>query len=306
MSHLEGSLPGGRRAAERGGASALGARARGRLPRASRRRPRWRQPGRPAAAAAPARIGDYRIVRELGQGGMGTVYLAERDEPGFRRTVAIKVVRPGMETGFVLRRFQTERQILASLENPGIARLYDGGTTEEGLPYFVMEFVEGTDLLTWCDERKLPVPERLRLFRRVCDAVQFAHQNLVVHRDLKPTNILVTPAGEPEAARLRHRQAALAGGFRGRGDRDPRASHDAGLRQPGADPRAKDHHRERRVRARRRSLRAAVGPASVLPAWTLSRGDRADRRRELSGTAVCGGAAWSEARAPRRPRQRRS
>jgi len=152
----------------------------------------------PEASAAPARIGGYRIVRELGQGGMGTVYLAERDEPGFRRAVAIKVVRPGMETGFVLRRFQTERQILASLENPGIARLYDGGTTEDGLPYFVMEYVEGTDLITWCDERKLPVPERLRLFLRVCDAVQFAHQNLVVHRDLKPSNILVTPAGEPK------------------------------------------------------------------------------------------------------------
>ena len=151
-----------------------------------------------AAGAAPRRIGDYRIVRELGQGGMGTVFLAERDEPGFRRTVAIKVVRPGMETGFVLRRFQTERQILASLENPGIARLYDGGTTEDGLPYFVMEYVEGTDLLSWCEERKLSVPERLRLFRRVCDAVRFAHQNLVVHRDLKPSNILVTPAGEPK------------------------------------------------------------------------------------------------------------
>ncbi|HYK43513.1 MAG TPA: protein kinase [Thermoanaerobaculia bacterium] len=146
----------------------------------------------------PRRIGEYRILRELGQGGMGTVFLAERDEPGFRRTVAIKVVRPGMETGFVLRRFHTERQILASLENPGIARLYDGGTTEDGRPYFVMEYVEGTDLLTWCEERKLTVPERLRLFRRVCDAVQFAHQNLVVHRDLKPSNILVTPAGEPK------------------------------------------------------------------------------------------------------------
>ena len=147
---------------------------------------------------APARIGGYRIVRELGQGGMGTVYLAEREEPGFHKTVAIKLVRPGMETGFVLRRFETERQILASLEHPGIARLYDAGTTEGGLPYFVMEYVEGDDLLTWCDARKLPVSERLRLFRHVCDAVQFAHQNLVVHRDLKPRNILVTPEGHPK------------------------------------------------------------------------------------------------------------
>lgn len=146
-------------------------------------------------APTPARIGGYRIVRALGEGGMGTVYLAEREEPGFRRTVAIKVVRQGMEADFVLRRFQTERQILASLEHPGIATLYDGGTTEEGFPYFVMEYVEGNDLLTWCDGRKLPIAERLRLFRGVCEAVQFAHQNLVVHRDLKPDNILVTPEG---------------------------------------------------------------------------------------------------------------
>ena len=150
------------------------------------------------AAPAPARIGGYRIVRALGEGGMGTVYLAEREEAGFHKTVAIKVVRQGMEADFVLRRFQTERQILASLEHPGIARLYDGGTTEEGFPYFVMEYVEGNDLLTWCDGRKLPIAERLRLFRGVCEAVQFAHQNLVVHRDLKPDNILVKPEGHPK------------------------------------------------------------------------------------------------------------
>lgn len=151
-----------------------------------------------APVPAPERIGGYRVVRELGHGGMGVVYLGEREEPGFHRTVAIKVVRKEMETGFVLRRFQTERQILASLEHPGIARLYDGGTTADGLPYFVMEHVEGDDLLSWCDERRLPVVERLRLFRRVCEAVQFAHQNLVVHRDLKPSNILVTAEGNPK------------------------------------------------------------------------------------------------------------
>jgi len=150
------------------------------------------------AAQPPSRIGGYRIVREIGHGGMGTVYLAEREEPGFHRTVAIKVVRRGMETGFVVRRFENERQILASLEHPGIARLYDGGTTEDGLPYFVMEYVEGVDLLAWCASRNLSIPERLALFRRVCEAVQFAHQNLVVHRDLKPTNILVTPQGDPK------------------------------------------------------------------------------------------------------------
>ena len=150
------------------------------------------------AAQAPVRIGEYRIVREIGHGGMGTVYLAEREQPGFQRTVAIKVVRPGMETGFVVRRFVNERQILASLEHPGIARLYDGGTTEDGLPYFVMEYVEGVDLLSWCASRNLSIRDRLALFRRVCEAVQFAHQHLVVHRDLKPTNILVTPEGDPK------------------------------------------------------------------------------------------------------------
>jgi non-specific serine/threonine protein kinase/serine/threonine-protein kinase len=146
---------------------------------------------------APARIGPYRIERELGRGGMGTVYLAERDEPGLHKTVAIKVVRRGMDTEFVLRRFRTERQILAGLDHPGIARLYDGGTTEDGRPYFVMEYVPGETLLGYCDARRLPIAERLRLFQRVCAAVQFAHQRLVVHRDLKPSNILVTREGEP-------------------------------------------------------------------------------------------------------------
>ena len=146
--------------------------------------------------AAPARIGAYRIVRELGRGGMGTVYLAERDEPGLRKTVAVKVVQHGMDSGFVVSRFHTERQILAALEHSGIARLYDGGTTEEGLPYFVMEYVDGEDLLTYCDGRRLPITARLQLFLRVCQAVQYAHQGLVVHRDLKPSNILVTGSGE--------------------------------------------------------------------------------------------------------------
>jgi serine/threonine protein kinase len=144
------------------------------------------------ARPAPARIGPYRIVREIGRGGMGTVYLAERDEPGLHKVVAAKVVRPGMVSDFVLRRFHTERQILAALEHPGIARLYDGGTTEEGLPFFVMEYVDGENVLDFCDARRSSIDDRLRLFRRVCEAVQFAHRHLVVHRDLKPSNILVT------------------------------------------------------------------------------------------------------------------
>ncbi len=148
-------------------------------------------------APLPSSIGPYRVVRELGRGGMGTVYLAERDDPGLRKTVAVKVVRPSVDPRFVLRRFRLERQILAGLEHPGIARLYDGGTTAEGLPYFVMEYVDGRNLLEYCDAHRLPIPERLSLFRRVCSAVQFAHQRLVVHCDLKPSNILVTAEGEP-------------------------------------------------------------------------------------------------------------
>ncbi|HET6899795.1 MAG TPA: serine/threonine-protein kinase, partial [Vicinamibacteria bacterium] len=151
-----------------------------------------------ASAHLPERIGHYRVLRELGRGGMGTVYLAERDEPGMRKTVAVKVVSRGMDSAFVLRRFRTERQILAGLEHPGIARLYDGGTTDEGLPYFVMEYVDGEDLVAYCDRHHLPVRTRLQLFLRVCEAVQYAHQGLVVHRDLKPSNILVTAAGEPK------------------------------------------------------------------------------------------------------------
>lgn len=145
----------------------------------------------------PARIGPYRIVRKLGHGGMGAVFLAEREDPDLRKTVAIKVVRAASE--FMVRRFRTEMQILSGLEHPGIARLYDGGTTDDGLPYFVMEYVSGGEnLLAYCDARSLSLTERLRLFRRVCDAVQYAHQSLIVHRDLKPSNILVTPDGDPK------------------------------------------------------------------------------------------------------------
>ena len=147
-------------------------------------------------APTPTRIGAYRIVRELGRGGMGTVYLAERDDPTLRRTVAIKVVNVASQ--FIVNRFHTETEVLAALEHPGVARLYDAGTTESGVPYFVMEYVAGDDLLRYCDRQRATITERLRLFQRVCAAVQYAHQNFVVHRDLKPSNILVTAEGEPK------------------------------------------------------------------------------------------------------------
>jgi serine/threonine-protein kinase len=142
------------------------------------------------------RIGPYRTLGVAGRGGMGVVYLAERDDEHFRMRVAIKVLPRGMEGGQAVRRFLDERQILARLQHPSIARLLDGGVTDDGLPYFVMEYVEGTPLDRYADERALGLRERLALFCRVCEAVEYAHHNLVVHRDIKPANVLVTAAGE--------------------------------------------------------------------------------------------------------------
>ena len=139
-------------------------------------------------------IGHYKIVRELGRGGMGAVYLAMRADE-YREQVALKIVKRGMDTDFVVRRFRYERQILASLHHPNIARLFDGGTTEEGLPYFVMEYIEGEPIDQYCNHHNLSILERLKLFRTVCAAVHYAHQNLVIHRDLKPGNILITADG---------------------------------------------------------------------------------------------------------------
>jgi len=144
------------------------------------------------------RVGAYRLEREIGRGGMGAVYLAVRADNEFQKRVAVKLVKRGMDTDFILRRFRRERQILASLDHPHIARLLDGGTTEDGLPYFVMEYIEGQPLYQYCDAQQLGVAERLHLFGQICDAVHFAHQNLVVHRDIKPSNILVTVSGEQE------------------------------------------------------------------------------------------------------------
>ena len=140
----------------------------------------------------------YRIVAKLGNGGMGSVYLAERDDTEYRKQVAIKVLSLWLMTPENLRRFRLERQILAMLEHPNIARLLDGGTTSEGLPYLVMDYVEGVSLTAYCDRRRLTLRQRLELFIQVCAAVSFAHQNLVVHRDLKPQNILVTAGGVPK------------------------------------------------------------------------------------------------------------
>jgi serine/threonine protein kinase/tetratricopeptide (TPR) repeat protein len=144
------------------------------------------------------RIGPYRIAREIGRGGMGTVYLATREDEQFRQEVALKLVKRGMDTDLVIRRFRNERQILANLRHPNIATLLDGGTTEDGLPYFVMEYVPGIPIDEYCTAHQLTIAQRLKLFGPVCSAVQYAHRNLVVHRDLKPSNIMVTADGVPK------------------------------------------------------------------------------------------------------------
>jgi serine/threonine protein kinase/tetratricopeptide (TPR) repeat protein len=144
------------------------------------------------------KIGNYRIVKPLGTGGMGAVFLAERSDGEFSQRVALKLIKRGMDSAAVLRRFINERQILASLEHPNIARLIDGGTTDEKLPFFVMEYVEGETIIEYAERENLDLDARLKLFREVCHAVSFAHQNLVIHRDLKPSNILVTKDGEPK------------------------------------------------------------------------------------------------------------
>lgn len=148
--------------------------------------------------AGEVTVGRYRLIRPLGHGGMGDVHLASYEGDGFTRTVAVKLIRRGLDTERVLERFREERRILAGLRHPHIAQLLDGGATEDGRPYFVMEFVEGEPVDDHCDRRDLPVRERVALVETLCDAVHHAHQNLVVHRDIKPANVLVTPEGRPK------------------------------------------------------------------------------------------------------------
>ncbi len=152
----------------------------------------------PDSSPAGRMIGHYRLRECIGSGGMGAVYLAERADQQFQMQVAIKLIKRGMDTDSVLRRFQHERQILASLEHPHIARLLDGGTTEDEVPYFVMEYIEGDRIDRYAEAHQLSISERLELFLQVCGAVSYAHQRLVVHRDLKPSNVLVTSAGVPK------------------------------------------------------------------------------------------------------------
>jgi serine/threonine-protein kinase len=144
------------------------------------------------------KIGVYLIEKELGKGGMGAVYLAERADEQFQKQVAIKLIKRGFDTDEIIRRFRHERQILAAFDHPNITRLLDGGATENGLPYLVMDYVDGLPLTSYCAEKQFSINERLNLFLQICSAVTYAHQNLIIHRDIKPSNILVTADGTPK------------------------------------------------------------------------------------------------------------
>ncbi len=143
-------------------------------------------------------IGVYKLTRQIGRGGMGAVYQAERADGEFHQTVAIKLIKRGMDTDFIVRRFRHERQILASFEHPFIARLLDGGTTSDGVPYFVMEYISGETLYNFCDTNRLSIRERLKVFQKICSALEYAHERQIIHRDIKPSNILINRSGSPK------------------------------------------------------------------------------------------------------------
>ncbi len=155
----------------------------------------------PTAVEPGAIIGPYKLLQKLGEGGMGTVFMAEQKEP-VKRRVALKIIKPGMDSNAVLARFEAERQALSMMDHPNIARALDAGTTAAGRPYFVMELVKGVPINKYCDEHRLTPRERLKLFIPVCNAVQHAHQKGIVHRDLKPSNILITEYDEQSVPKV--------------------------------------------------------------------------------------------------------
>jgi serine/threonine protein kinase len=170
--------------------------------------------------SAGTRVGAYRIVAPLGRRGMVEVYRAERADGQFEQQVALKLMQ--REAAALVERFQSERQMLARLEHPGVARLHDGGLADDGRPYVVMELVDGRPIIDWCRERRSDLAQRSALFMAICNAVAYAHRNLVVHRDLKPANVLVTPAGSPRKRICRSRSSRASRRTRTR--RCPRSS----------------------------------------------------------------------------------
>ena len=144
-----------------------------------------------SSSQSSGQVGPYRLLQRIGEGGMGEVWLAEQTQP-VRRQVAVKVIKAGMDSAQVVARFEAERQALALMDHPAIAKVFDAGTTPEGRPYFAMEYVRGEPITAYCDRQRLTTPERLDLFMQVCEGVQHAHQKGIIHRDLKPSNVLVT------------------------------------------------------------------------------------------------------------------
>ncbi|MEZ5289136.1 MAG: serine/threonine-protein kinase [Vicinamibacterales bacterium] len=209
------------------------------------------------AAPPRQRIGPWRVLDTLGRGGMGVVYRCERQADDVVLRAAVKVVAGVADSSDVARRFRAERRILASLDHPGIARLLDGGTTDDGLPYFALEYVDGVPVTDYAATHTLDVRARLALFRRIGDAVAFAHRRLVVHRDIKPGNILVAADGTPKLLDFGIAKVlSTEGEEAGAGDGDRARLDDAGLREPGAAARRAHDDRLRCVLARARALRA--------------------------------------------------
>jgi serine/threonine-protein kinase len=220
------------------------------------------------AFGAGAQIGAYRLLRELGVGGMGRVYLAERADGQFTHQVALKLIRSELAAPELIQRFLRERDTLARLAHPNIAQLHDGGVSPDGSPYFTLEYVAGEQITTWCDAHRLGVRARVQLLLKVCDAVEHAHRNLIVHRDIKPSNILVTEEGEPKL--LDFGIAAVDG--RRRVDRHEGPADDARVRSARAGARRTDYDGNGCLFARPAALPAVVRP-HALPA----RGAGADR-----------------------------
>ncbi len=240
------------------------------------------------------RIGPYRVLRTLGTGGMGEVYLAERADAEFEQQVAIKVVHGGALGGAMHSRLKLERQILAQLEHPNIAHLTDGGSLPDGRAYIVMEYVDGIAIDVYCDSNRLDIAARLKLFQTVCAAVHYAHQNLIVHRDLKPSNILVTAAGVPKlldfgiAKLLDERQAR----------QHTLAVTQADIRimtpdhaSPEQVKRAAHHNIERCLRPGRAALQITGGKRSIRHLVGAAHRDRARHLRKGPAAAQSGGHA---------------
>ena len=240
---------------------------------------------------------------------MGAVYRAVRADDQYEKQVAIKVVRRSFDPELVVR-FRAERQILAGLDHPGIARLLDGGTTADGLPYLVMDYVEGEPLTNFAEAEGSPVRERLQLFREVCAAVHYAHQKLVVHRDLKPSNILVTSEGSPRLLDFGIAKLLSPEPSELRTHRHPAAADDPGVREPRAGARPRHHHRHRRVLPGRAALRAPHRPEALPLRHPRCRRGGSSGHDRRAAAAERGGPAGHHGRpgtAPRgRPRQHRA